>query len=92
MGPLDVSVPEVYNGSDIHITCHIATIGFPSDAMFDFKWTLDGVDISPTSVSRFSIVNTRDRDFPELQTSTLYIRPILTRHAGKYSNIRSNPR
>lgn len=83
IGDLVVSTNETHNGSDISITCNVATIGYPSDTTFQFKWTLDGVNINPTSLSRFTIVNTEDRDFPELKRSVLRIEPITAEYAGK---------
>ena len=83
---LVVSNANVYNGTDISITCNIATIGFPRDTTFNFKWTLNGVDIVPTTMGRFRIEDLTNGTFPELKKSVLYVEPILERHAGKRIN------
>lgn len=74
---------NVFNNSNVELTCRINTVGYPSDASFLYWWTFNDVTITPTSVSRYTVLNSVPEPLLyEQKVSTLRVSPILLANAG----------
>ncbi|XP_052810253.1 uncharacterized protein LOC128238399 isoform X3 [Mya arenaria] len=83
---ISVTPSEVFNNTDVKITCLFNAIGYPSNATITYWWTFKDVMIQPTSLSRYSITNSVPNALIyEGKMSILSITPMLRQHEGKYA-------